>query len=256
MSLFTDGPPSNVEDLTDQDSGLLDICRIQQIDAGVKLKLAHREIAIEIEAMFEQQRSLNDPYGGYAKLTIKHVAITPLLRMWHTWHTLSLIYRDAYFDQLNDRFQAKWSQYRNLSESARDRLRGVGIGLVREPLPRPDVPILTPTPAAEAGGTFYFLIDIQNKTGETSFPSPVETIQLSAGNAIEVRTAALPTNVQGWNFYAGTSPKTCYQQNDLAISSGDSWVFYPSTAVVNGLLPTNGQEAHFLRVLPRLLPRG
>jgi hypothetical protein len=34
MALLTDGPPSSIEDLTNQDSGLLEVCRIEQINAS------------------------------------------------------------------------------------------------------------------------------------------------------------------------------------------------------------------------------
>ena len=74
MSLFADGPPSNIEDLTDQDSGLLDVCRVQQIDASAKLTLAHRELAVEIESLFEQQHSIYSTSFVNSQLTIRNVA--------------------------------------------------------------------------------------------------------------------------------------------------------------------------------------
>jgi hypothetical protein len=256
MALFIDGSPSNIEDLTDQDSGLLDVCRIQQIDAGKKLNLAYREIGVEIESMFEQQRSVYTPYCSHPRLNIGQITITPSLKMWHTWHALSLVYRDAYFDQLNDRFQAKWNEFWAMSESAKNRLRDLGIGLVLDPLPRPAVPALTPTPGTETGGTFYFAVTLRNPAGEHSAPSSVETIQLSDGNAVEVRLSASTANARGWDVYVGNSPKTCCKQNDGQLSPDDVWLFYPSTAVLNGSLPKGGQDPNFLRALPRLLPRG
>jgi len=243
--------------LTDQDSGLLDVCRIQQIDAAVKLRLAHSEIAVELESMFEQQRSVyTNYYCGQPKLNIRHLAVTPLLKMWHTWHTLSLVYRDAYFSQLNDRFQAKWNEYRGLGESARNRLREMGVGLVLDPLARPECPILTATPATETGGTFYFSVVLQNAVGEQSAPSPVESFHVLDGNAVAVSLAAQPPNAQGWSVYAGSSPEAIYLQNDSPVSLDGQWLFYPSTAVLNGPLPGRGQAPNLIRPLPRLLPRG
>jgi hypothetical protein len=256
MSLFIDGSPSTVEDLTDQDSGLLDVCRVQHIDVATKLRLDHGEIAVELESVFEQQRSVHTPYWGHPRFHIGHVAITPILKMWHVWHTLSLVYRDAYFDQLNDRFKAKWEEYRRMGESAKNGLRNVGIGFVLDPLPRPNVPILNPTPAAESGGTFYFAVALQNSAGEQSAPSTLETVTVPAGNAVEVQIAAPPANARGWNVYVGSSPGACYRQNDGSISLGDVWSFYPSTAVLSGSLPGRGQDPTFLRPMPRLLPRG
>jgi hypothetical protein len=256
MSLFADGPPSSIEDLTDQDSGLLDVCRVQQIDASVKLKLAHRELAVQLESLFEQQQTIYS--FGYlnSQLTLRNVAVTPTLKMWHTWQALSLVYRDAYFNQLNDRFSAKWNEFRRLGDEARNRLRDLGVGIVWDPLPRPISPTLTPTPATEVGGTFYFTIALLNAAGEQSAPSPVTSIQLADGNAVELQLSNQPANARGWNAYAGTSPGEVYLQNASPISMDSQWTFFPSTAVVSGSVPGNGQAPNMIRALPRLLGRG
>jgi hypothetical protein len=256
MSLFLDGPPSSIEDLTDQDSGLLDVCRIEQIDASVKIKLAHNETGVQIESLFDQQRTFLSQYWGQPQFGLRNVVVTPTLSMWHTWHTLSLVYRDAYFNQLNDRFQAKWNEYRSLAETAKNRLREVGVALVFQPLPRPNSPVLTATPAAEVGGTFYFSATVLNAAGEESAPSPVGSIQISDGNAVDVQSASQAPNAQGWNVYAGGSPETLYRQNDAPLSTDGDWLFYPSLAAQSGQLPGKGQSPNLIQRLPRLLPRG
>ena len=256
MALFIDGPPSNIEDLTNQDSGLVDVCRVEQIDASRKLKLAHEELGVELEALFDQQRCLYFYFNDRPQLDLRHLAVTPLLKMWHTWHTLSLIYRDAYFSQLNDRFQAKWNEFRALGQSAKSWLRDLGVGLVLNPLPRPRGPILTAIPESEANGTFYLAVALVNQAGEESAPSPTVSIELSGGNAAGVQLAPEHTNACGWNVYAGATPTTLCLQNSESVAISDSWLFYPSTAVVNGRGPGKGQNPNFVRALPRLLQRG
>jgi hypothetical protein len=256
MALFIDGTPSSIEDLTNQDSGLLEVCRTEQINTTIKLRLAHDEIAVELAALFERQRSLYTPYYGQPKLSLSHLAVTPALKMWHTWQTLALVYRDAYFNQLNDRFQAKWDQFQKLAGSARTRLQEVGIGLVLDPLSRPNSPILTPTPATETGGTFYFAISLLNASGEESASSVAESIQVADGNAVDVQLVSPPANALGWNVYVGVNPESMYLQNESSISTDEDWIFYPSTAVSSGETPGDGQKPNLIRALPRLIQRG
>jgi hypothetical protein len=256
MSLFADGPPSNIEDLTDNDSGLLDVCRVQQIDASIKLTLAHRELTVQLDSLFEQQRTLYSLVGSGSQLSARHVAVTPTLRMWHTWHTLSLVYRDAYFNQLNDRFSAKWNEYRRLSDEEKNRLRELGVGIVWDPIARPRGPLLSLSPATEVGGTFYFSVALLNAAGEQSSPSPVESVQLPDGNAVDIQVSDQPANAQAWNLYGGSSPDALYLQNESPIPLDGHWVFYPSTSLLNSAQPGIGQTANVTKPLPRLLSRG
>jgi hypothetical protein len=256
MPLFVDGSPSSVEDLTNQDSGLLDVCRTEQIDVSVKLKLAQDEIAAQLDELFEGQRSIYSPYYGQPRLNIHHLAVTPSLKMWHTWHALGLVYRDAYFGQLNDRFQAKWNEYRKLAGEAKRRLREVGVGLVLDPLPRPGGPTLTLTPATEIGGTFYFSISVLNAAGEESASAATVALSVPDGNAVDMQISSQRQNVGGWNAYAGNSPESLHLQNSSPLGVGEDWVFYPSTALQNGQTPCDGQKPHLVRSLPRLIQRG
>ena len=182
--------------------------------------------------------------------------MTPALKMWHTWQALSLVYRDAYFNQLNDRFALKWKEYQLLAETEKSRLRELGIGIVWNPLPKPDCPVLTLTPAAEIGGTFYFSVAVLNAAGEQSAPSPVESLQLPDGNAVDIQVPGPPPNSIGWNVYVGTSPKEVCLQNSSPLPLDTHWVCFPSTMVANGCPPSNGQAPNMLRPLPRLLGRG
>jgi hypothetical protein len=256
MALFVDGPPSSIEDLTNQDSGLLDVCRTEQMDISVKLKLAYDEVALQLVELFEGQRSLYTPYYGQPQLDIRNLAITPSLKMWHTHHTLALVYRDAYFSQLNDRFQAKWNEYQKLARTAKCRLQEVGVGLVLDPLPRPDAPTLTLTPATEMGGTFYFSVTFLNAGGEESAAAATTSLMIPDGNALYIEISSRRTNVVWWNVYAGKTPERLSLQNGTPVMIGEDWVFYPSTAVGTGPTPGPGQKPNLVRILPRLIQRG
>src|SRR4051812_36285533 len=126
MALFTDGPASEMEDLAAQDSQLLSVANAEGIDVTSKLRLAHEGIGVELEGLLQEQSSLR----------LANVVVTPALRLWHTYRTLETVYRDAYNNQLNDRYAGKRDQFRELGMWARERLRQSGVGLALRPAPR------------------------------------------------------------------------------------------------------------------------
>jgi hypothetical protein len=256
MALLTDGPPSSIEDLTNQDSSLLDVCRVEQINASTKLILALEELELDLAALFERQRSLWTCVRGGPPLDLQHVAVTPTLRLWHTWLTLSLIYRDAYFNQLNDRYQAKWDEYQKLANSARTKLQEIGVGLVIDPLSKPQGPTITSSPATETGGEFYFSITFVNAAGEESGSSDPEAFTAVDGTVAVLQIMTPPANALGWNAYAGGNPDAMYLQNESPLALDEEWIYYPSTAVTTGDTAGTGQSANVIRALPRLLQRG
>src|SRR5689334_3245612 len=96
MALFIDGPISTIDDLTAQDTQLNDVASTEGIDATKKLELAQEELEIELTSL------LGDVSG---------VIVTPALRLWHTYRALTLVYSDAYYSQLNDRYKGKRDEY-------------------------------------------------------------------------------------------------------------------------------------------------
>jgi hypothetical protein len=62
--------------------------------------------------------------------------VTPPLQLWHVFQTLMLVYQDAYFNQLNDRYKGKRDQFQQLAKWAMDKLIQTGIGIVADPIPQ------------------------------------------------------------------------------------------------------------------------
>ena len=58
------------------------------------------------------------------------------MKRWHALHTLAVVYRDAFNNQLNDRYRNKWEEYRELARNAREQTFEFGIGLVATPIPQ------------------------------------------------------------------------------------------------------------------------
>src|ERR1700743_429505 len=137
MALFVDGPASTIDDLTDQDAGLLGVSQTAGINVSTKLRLAQEEIATDLHLWLIRPRSMETLWGPAPKL--EQIVVTRSLKRWETMHALALVYRDAYFSQLVDRYQAKWQGFGRVTPEARDRFFVGGVGIVRDPVapPRP-----------------------------------------------------------------------------------------------------------------------
>lgn len=255
MALFADGPPSSTDDLVKYDSYLFSVTNTEGIDVGAKLSLAYDELGIEIEAIFGREASIYAPVLGQAPLDSAHLAVTPALKTWHTFKSLELVYRDAYFNQLNDRYKAKWAEYQNLASWGRSRFIDTGAGLVIDPIPQGIAPSVNLTPSSNPGGTVYLSSTFVNAAGEESLPTSVIQTVIPDNQTATVRPPACPGNAIGWNIYAGLSPATLVLQNQSPLSpaSGFELVLPPGES---GGLAGTGQSANVTRDLPRRIMRG
>ncbi|MCL5746651.1 MAG: hypothetical protein M1541_22420 [Acidobacteria bacterium] len=244
MALFTDGGIGTLEDLTGYDSGLLGVVGPEGIDTTKKLSLAQQEVGVELEAVL--------PRAGVA---LVNVVVTTPLRMWVVFKTLELVYRDAYHNQLNDRYKGKWQEYRELAQWAQQKLLETGVGIATEPLPRPVLPELEAVAGALEEGTYYVCMAWANAAGEESAASEWNTAAVGAGAGLTITPGTAPAGACGWNVYAGTSAESMRLQNDNPLPPGAAWTWV-GPARVEGREPGDGQTASYTRALPRILQRG
>src|SRR5205807_7882198 len=114
--LFTDNPAIAIEDLADYETAILDTAQAEALNLTVKIGLAINEVGLQLQSRFTPL-AVNGLTAA-TPLTLANIVVTPPLRLWILFHTLELVYRDAYFSQLNDRYQAKWTEYKTLSDAA------------------------------------------------------------------------------------------------------------------------------------------
>ena len=165
MALFVDGPACTIDDLTDQDTGLLDVVLTNNINVSTKLRLAVEEIRTDLHLWLNRPRPTLELVWG-PTLHIEQIVITPPLKRWEIMHALALVYRDAYFSQLVDRYQAKWHEYAKLARHASESFTAgePAWRLVSDPVVQAAPPILSATPAPQTGGTFYASVTWVNST--------------------------------------------------------------------------------------------
>jgi hypothetical protein len=254
MALFVDGPASGVDDLTNQDSGLLDVSQTCGINVTTKIALAHDEIEADLQLWLDRPRTSMDMVWSPA-LHIGQVVITPALRRWETMQALALFYRDAYFSQLVDRYQAKWDEYTKLTRTAYGKYMASGMGLVNNPVPQAPGPVLGSVPGPQQGGTFYARISWLNAARGEGIPSVALSMVVADNNLMTVSAPAAPANVTGFNVYAGSSLNAMFLQNDVPLPPGASFTYVPGF-VTQGQLPGLGQAPDYMRPLVRMLLRG
>ncbi len=264
MALFTDAPISTLDQLAAQDTAVLDVASNEGIDASAKILLAQEELGVELTSAFSRSAfSRTSPSmwwpGSVATslsvLQLPNIVVTPPLRLWHTFRTLALVYRDAYGNQLNDRYAAKWKEYQDLAKWASAMLFQTGIGVVSNPIEvasSPDVDLLSGSQPA----TMYFArVAWLNSTGEEGMASPVTSIIAPDQNSVQIRPTNPPANAAAWNAYAGIAVDAITLQNVTPLGRDQTWLM-PTAGLVQGRSPASGQEPNSYSQAPRFLQRG
>jgi hypothetical protein len=246
MALFVDGPASTIEDLTDQDSALLEVAQTNGVNLGTKLRLAAREIRIDLDLTL----ILLTP-----AVTANQVLVNRALRQWESMHALALVYRDVAFTQVVDRYEAKWQAYSKLASDARDNFLVGGLPIVNDPIHRAQAPLLSSTVGPQTGGVFYASVAWVNAAGQEGGASVASSITITDGNVMVVAAVAPPANAIGFRVYAGTILSALILQTSVAIAPGSTFQYVPGQ-VTTGAAPGQGQEPDAIRTVARTLLRG
>jgi hypothetical protein len=252
--LFTDNPAIAIEDLADYETAILDTAQTESINLTVKIGLAINEVGLQLQSRFT-------PLGvnGLTTsplLTLTNIVVTPPLRLWLLFHALELVYRDAYFSQLNDRYQAKWSEYKDLSTSAAALLFQIGVGTVADPIVQAVHPKLSLVAGTLAAAKYFIEVSWKNVTGQEGSPSETTALDVPAGSTLQVQALSPPPNAASWSVYAGVTPDALSLQNTVPLDPTASWIASSSGLSTTGQPPGTGQPPAYLRPQPRILLRG
>jgi hypothetical protein len=247
MALFTDGTITTLEDLRGYESEIYNLAATENIDLSQKAVLAQQELEMELTARFFR----DDPAG------LRRAVVTPALRLWHTFHTLELAFRDAYNSHLNDRYQGKWKEYERQARRAYDNLLASGVGMAANPVPKAPAPQVAASPGVpSAGGIYWVRAAWVNAAGEAGCASDAAAIETEAGWGIAAYIAEpAPEGVAGWNVYAGASAAATLQQNAAPLALGATWVL-PESGPGNGAPAGQGQAPSSYQRFERVFRRG
>ncbi len=254
MALFTDGPLSSIDDLTAQDSQVLEVASGEGIDLTRKSALAQEDLGVELTVLLNKLTFPDPPIWNSAGPSLGNVVVTPALKLWHRYLTLEMVYRDAYNSQLNDRYAGKRDQFHLMAQWASEKLIQTGVGITARPLPRALMPQVTAVPGALADGTYFVTMAWTNQCGEEG-GSAVPALAVTSASTFQVQPGDPPENATGWNVYAGAELEAMVVQNTIPIGVGETWQQPPVLTRV-GRSPGSGQEPNYFKAIPRLIQRG
>lgn len=255
MALFNDGPISAAADLQRYENAILNVAGAESIDLGAKIMLAQQDLANEVLLFLFRRASLRDFTAGFRRARgVTDVVVSDPLRQWHVHRTLALVYRDAYNNQLNDRYQGKWAEYEQLAKTSSRTYFQLGVGVVADPVPKAAVPTLSSVAGAAAGGMFYVAATWVNGSGQEGAPSDFAQLGTSDGEQLVVTVGAPPQGATGWNVYVGTSPAMLNAQNQAPLGTSGGWTM--ASGLDPGASLPVGQEPTWFVVDHRAIERG
>ena len=245
--LLTDGSPNTPEDLRVYESAILDVSNTETINLDTKLRLATEEISqIVLGLLLDQSTVASDGAAMRRLLGVSDVVVTRQLKRWHALYTLAIFYRDAYNDQLNDRYLAKWNEYLLLARGAKDITTQYGIGLVTSPIPQAGPPVVGAIPGLLAAAVYYTRITWVSATGAEGNPSMATAFEAPLGSVLTVTngTGLFGTNppdvATGFNVYVGLTDSLTTLQNSTPLAIGQTFT-EPGTGLVAGARAGMGQ---------------
>ena len=265
MALFTDQNVSDISDLIAYEANLPEIAGAEGIDLATKVKLAHTEVGAELEAATQRPGNVYFTEGSgwqssggetnLSRIDLNNVVVTPPLKLWHTFQTLAIVYRDAYNRKLNDKYLPKWKEYKELARWAADLLFQTGIGITTTPIPRTPLPTLDWVSSTLGAMALFARTTWVGANSAEGAGSVEQAISVPAGNALRVTPADAPSSVTGWNVYVGEASDKATRQNSQPLDLGTPWSM-PGSGLVVGESLGNGQEAEVFKTVPRFLSRG
>ncbi|MEO8049690.1 MAG: hypothetical protein ABI833_04675 [Acidobacteriota bacterium] len=261
MALLTDGNPNDTEALRVYEAAIPEVANVESIDLDVKLCLATEEISQDVLGVLmgnmraQYSSSYSAAGGDRRRIGVSDVVVSPQMKRWHALHTLALVYRDAYNNQLNDRYWNKWEEYRELAIGAKERTLEFGIGLVATPVPRAAMPVLGTTAGPSAATIYYAQVSWLSATGQAGSPSLVTNFQTDDNSLLTAAAVSAPPVAAGWNVYLGLTSSTLTLQNSAPLAMGATFTL-PVAGLVSGPGPGDGQMADMFVPGDRILRRG
>ncbi len=259
MALFIDTDIRMIPELARYESSIIDVANTEGIDLAAKLDVAKSEIGLELERFFASLISY-DPALFWrptllSKLTMGNVVFSDALKQWQVCRTIAVTYRDAYHRQLNSRYQAQYAEFTRLAENAQSNCLDLGVGIVFNPIPAASPPVATVPGGPVTAGGWFLSASWTGANGAEGAPGPTAQYAAPTGIAMAVTSGNPPSNVTGWNIYAGQTESTMGLQNDVPISVGSAWNL-PANGFRTGRVPGTGQRHDQLLQRRRILRRG
>src|SRR5580704_9030376 len=206
MALLSDGNPNDDEDLQAYETSILNVANVEGINLDVKLTLATEEITeVVLDVLLDHAWTLDPQTSIRRRIGVSDVVVSPQMTRWHAFHTLEMVYRDAFNNQLNDRYQAKWVEYQRLSRNAQEDTMRFGIGLALTPIPQAPQPTLVIALGTNPATIYYVQVSWVAISGQEGEPSCMTTLETADSSNLAAEVGNPPAIATSFNVYAGLS---------------------------------------------------
>jgi hypothetical protein len=235
MALFTDAEIVTLDDLVQFETALVQVASSHGINVDTKIQLATNAISDRL-MLWLLNVGASDPQWLNRRF-----------------------FAEAYNVQLNTRFQGKWTEYQTAAKDAAEMVFMSGIGIVYNALPKPAMPLVAVETGTVSPQALYIQTAWTDSHANEGALSPVNGVILNGDSSITVSMSEgalrAPAAATGWNLYAGTADSDMTRQNNAPLAIGLTWLL-PSTGLIDGPRPVNGQEPNFYIPLSRPIQRG
>jgi hypothetical protein len=251
MALLTDRNLIDVPSLIALDDDVLTDVDAEGIDADAKLALAEEEVRDIVD---KRLRDLSENMATIPA-TLGQVVVTSPLERWLQYRALELIYREAYFNELNLRYREKADWFGSQAQASRRLYFEQGIGVTDTPLPRPGAAQVDTFAGSLAAGSYLVATTWEDQSGEESAPGKLQSVVVTTGETIRIRQSDMPGSAVGWNVYVAYAGGELCKQNSTPLGQGEAWI-QPANPLSECLLNFLGQQPdRYLQQQP-ILRRG
>jgi hypothetical protein len=259
MALFTDAAIVTLDDLVAYEGSLVQVASSHGINVETKIGLATSGIGDRLMQWLLSAGAADPQWLNRRQIGLSTVVVTPPVRRWLCFESLARIFAEAYNTQLNTRFQGKWNECKAEARQAMDLCRLSGIGIVRQPLPKPQTPLVSAESGTAPAQEVFVQTAWTDMAGQESALSTVNGLVLGDGSSIVVAMAegalGIPDAAFGWNVYAGSSLSDLTRQNTTPLAIGSTWEL-PDSGFIEGVKANDGQAPDHYVSLPRQVQRG
>lgn len=257
MALFTDADIITLTDLLEYENSLAQVSSSHNIDVDTKINLAVATIGDKLLLWLIKMGAGDPQWPQRRELGLSTVVVSSPLQRWLCFDSLARFFEEAYNVQLNTRFQGKQTEYQKLAANAASMAFTSALGLVQNALPKPLLPSVIVSTGFSPAEAIFIQTAWTDNAGNEGALSPVNGVVLNAASGISVAMADpnLPVAAAGWNVYASTNANTVARQNTVPLPIGASWQL-PSSGLISGATPINGQQPNYYLTLARELQRG
>jgi len=254
VALLVDGWWCEAEELQAYDGSATRVAAEEGIDLGAKMALSEAWITDRVDDFLRWESNCGQSVYPRSGLSVDNAVVDERLKRWHLAHTLALVYRDASFSQVNDRYQRRSEAFAADAAQSRAEYFEGGVPYVGNPLRKPLAPTVTATAGDQPAAAYLVATTQVDRRGNESAPSEVVSVDAAAGNGLSVAANGVAAG-NGWNVYVADSNGVIRMQNDAPLDANAVWAL-PDTGVAAGPAAGEGQAPEGRVKERRILPRG